>query len=151
MLILIEINKSENTTSSINQEVQVLTKLLTINNLRNFNKIYNIILYIPYMYTYNIYNVHVLYATILYYEYYNYIILLHQYIIPLYGACQMAQWVKNPTAMQEMQATRVQFLGWENPLEEGMATTPVFLPGESHGQEEPGRLQFIGWQRVRHN
>ena len=24
--------------------------------------------------------------------------------------------------------------GWEDPLEEGMATTPVFLPGESHGQ-----------------
>ena len=28
----------------------------------------------------------------------------------------------------------VQSLGWEDPLEEGMATTPVFLPGESHGQ-----------------
>ena len=25
-------------------------------------------------------------------------------------------------------------LGWEDPLEEGMAPTPVFLPGESHGQ-----------------
>ena len=25
-------------------------------------------------------------------------------------------------------------LGQEDPLEEGMATTPVFLPGESHGQ-----------------
>ena len=25
-------------------------------------------------------------------------------------------------------------MGWEDPLEEGMATTPVFLPGESHGQ-----------------
>ena len=24
--------------------------------------------------------------------------------------------------------------GWEDPLEEEMATTPVFLPGESHGQ-----------------
>ena len=29
---------------------------------------------------------------------------------------------------------QVQFLGQEDPLEEGMATTPVFLPGESHGQ-----------------
>ena len=30
---------------------------------------------------------------------------------------------------------RVQFLGQEDPLKEGMATpTPVFLPGESHGQ-----------------
>ena len=28
--------------------------------------------------------------------------------------------------------------GWEDPLEEGMATTPVFLPGESHGQSSLG-------------
>ena len=33
--------------------------------------------------------------------------------------------------MQEMQ---VQFLGWGDTLEKEMATTPVFLPGESHGQ-----------------
>ena len=25
-------------------------------------------------------------------------------------------------------------LGWEDPLEEGMETTPTFLPRESHGQ-----------------
>ena len=25
-------------------------------------------------------------------------------------------------------------LAWEDPLEEGMAPTPAFLPGESHGQ-----------------
>ena len=29
---------------------------------------------------------------------------------------------------------QVPSLGREDPLEEGMATTPVFLPGESHGQ-----------------
>ena len=34
-------------------------------------------------------------------------------------ASQVAQIVKNPPAMQE---TRVQFLGWEGPLEEGLAT-----------------------------
>ena len=28
----------------------------------------------------------------------------------------------------------VRSLGWEDPLEDGMATTPEFLPGESHGQ-----------------
>ena len=39
--------------------------------------------------------------------------------------------VKNLPAMQE---TRVQSLGWEDPLEKEMATTLVFLPGESHGQ-----------------
>ena len=36
-------------------------------------------------------------------------------------------------------------------LEEGMAPTPVFLPGESPWAEEPGGLQFMGSQRVRHN
>ena len=39
--------------------------------------------------------------------------------------------VKNPSAMQEMW---VRSLGWEAPLEEGILATPVFLPGESHGQ-----------------
>ena len=39
--------------------------------------------------------------------------------------------VKNLPAMQE---TQVQSLSREDPLEKGMATTPVFLPGEFHGQ-----------------
>ena len=29
--------------------------------------------------------------------------------------------------------------------------TPVFLPGESHGQRSLIRLQFLGSQRVRHD
>ena len=34
-----------------------------------------------------------------------------------------------------MQETQIRSLGWEDPLEKGMALpTPVFLPGESHGQ-----------------
>ena len=33
-----------------------------------------------------------------------------------------------------MQKAPVQSLGQEDPLEKEMATTPVFLPGESHGQ-----------------
>ena len=33
-----------------------------------------------------------------------------------------------------MQETWVQSLGWEDPLEEGMLPTPLFLPGEFHGQ-----------------
>ena len=32
---------------------------------------------------------------------------------------------------------QVQSLGQENPLAKGMATTSVFLPGESHGQRSP--------------
>ena len=39
--------------------------------------------------------------------------------------------VKNLPAKQE---TRIRSPGWENPLEKRMAITPVFLPGESHGQ-----------------
>ena len=33
-----------------------------------------------------------------------------------------------------MQETQFQSLGREDPLQKEMATTPVFLPGESHGQ-----------------
>ena len=43
----------------------------------------------------------------------------------------MAQVVKNLPVIQE---TWVQSLGWEDPLEEAREPTPVFLPGESHGQ-----------------
>ena len=43
----------------------------------------------------------------------------------------VAQMVKSPPAMQE---TWVQSLGREDPLEKGMAVTPVFLSGKSHGQ-----------------
>ena len=39
-------------------------------------------------------------------------------------------------------------LGWGDPLEEGMATTLVFLPGDSPWTEEPGGLQSMGSQRV---
>ena len=46
-------------------------------------------------------------------------------------AALVAQMVKNLPAIQE---TQVRSLGWEDSLEEGMATSPVFLPGESHGQ-----------------
>ena len=41
-----------------------------------------------------------------------------------------------------MQETWVQFLAQEDPLEE-MATTPVFLPGKSHGQRIPGGLRGV--------
>ena len=36
--------------------------------------------------------------------------------------------------MQELQETRVQSLGGEDPQEEGWQPTPLFLLGESHGQ-----------------
>ena len=42
--------------------------------------------------------------------------------------------VKSLSVMQETQKTWVQSLGREDPLEEGMATTPVFLTGKPQGQ-----------------
>ena len=42
--------------------------------------------------------------------------------------------VKNPPGSSGNVRDWVPPLGWENPLEEGMQPTPVFLPGESHGQ-----------------
>ena len=74
----------------------------------------------------------------------------------------MAQTVKNLPAMRE---TWVLSLGWEDPLEKGMAgfNPSGRYPGEGHGNhssilawriswtEELGDLQSTGWQRVRHD
>ena len=46
-------------------------------------------------------------------------------------ASLMAQTVKNPPALQE---TWVQSLGWEDPLENGMATHCSIFAWEFHGQ-----------------
>ena len=50
----------------------------------------------------------------------------------------MAQRVKNPPAMRE---TWVLSLGWEDPLEKGMATHSSILAWRIPWTEEPGRLQ----------
>jgi len=39
----------------------------------------------------------------------------------------VAQWVKNPLAMQELQETQIRSQDWEDPLEEGMATHSSIL------------------------
>ena len=58
----------------------------------------------------------------------------------------MTQTVRKPCAMWE---TWVISLGWEDPLEEGMATpTPVFLSGEFPWMEEPGGLQSMGQKEL---
>ena len=57
----------------------------------------------------------------------------------------MAQWVKNLPAMQEM---GVRFLGQEDPLEKGMATSSCILAWRMPGTEEPGGLQSIGLHRI---
>ena len=66
----------------------------------------------------------------------------------LKGASLIAQLVKNPPAMQE---TQVQSLGWEDPLEEGKAAHSSILAWRIPGTEEPGRLQSMGLQRIRHD
>ena len=58
----------------------------------------------------------------------------------------MAQWVKNPPAMQE---TQVQTLGQGDPLEEGMATHSSALAWRTSWTEEPGGLQSVALQRGR--
>ena len=60
-------------------------------------------------------------------------------------ASLIAQWVKNLPVMQE---TRVQFLGWEDPLEKEMATHSSILAWEIPWAEEHGGLQSIASQRV---
>ena len=67
---------------------------------------------------------------------------------PSYTNTLMAQMVKNLRTMQE---TQVQSLGWEEPLEKGMATKSSILAWRIQWTEEPGGLQSVGSQRVRHN
>ena len=67
------------------------------------------------------------------------------------GKVPGAQRVKNPPAMQEIQETRVQFLGQEDPMEKEMATHSSILAWEITWTEDPGRLQFMDLQRVGHD
>ena len=60
----------------------------------------------------------------------------------------VVQMVKNLPAMQE---TRFQSLGWEDPLQKGMATHSRILAWRIPWIEEPGGLQSVGLQRVRYN
>ena len=52
-------------------------------------------------------------------------------------AFQLAQWWRICLPVQDLQEMVVWSLGREDPPEKGMATTPVFLPGESQGQRSP--------------
>ena len=54
----------------------------------------------------------------------------------------VAQMVKNLPATQE---TRVRSLDWEVPLEKGMKSTPLFLPGEFH--EQRSLVGYSPWGR----
>ena len=63
------------------------------------------------------------------------------------GASLMAQTTEN---LSEMQETWVRSLGWEDPLEKGMATHSRILAWRIPWTEEPGGLESMGSQRVRY-
>ena len=63
-------------------------------------------------------------------------------------ASLVAQTVKRLPTMWE---TLVRSLGWEDPLEKEMATHSSILAWEIPRTEDPGSLQSMGSQRVRHN
>ena len=66
--------------------------------------------------------------------------------LELYIHSLVAQTVKNLPAMRE---TWVRSLGWEDPLEKGMATHSSILAWRIPWTEEPDRLQSMESQRVR--
>ena len=63
-------------------------------------------------------------------------------------ASLLAQSVKSLPAVQE---TQLQYLGWEDLLEKGMATHSSILAWRIPWAEEPSRPQSMGSQRVRHD
>ena len=53
--------------------------------------------------------------------------------------------------LSTMRETRVQSLGWEEPLEKEMAIHSSTIAWKIPWTEEPGRLQSMGSQRVGHD
>ena len=66
----------------------------------------------------------------------------------VYSASLVVQMVKNLPAMQE---TKVRFLGQEDALEKEMATHSSILAWRIPWTKEPGRVQSMSLQRVRHD
>ena len=56
--------------------------------------------------------------------------------------------LKNLPALQQ---TLVQSLGWEDPLEKGIAAHSSILAWKTPQTDEPGELQSMGTQRVGHS
>ena len=69
-------------------------------------------------------------------------------VLHRFWASLVAQMVKNLPAMWE---TQVQSLGREDNLEKEVATHSSILAWRITWTEEPGRLQFMGSQRVGHD
>ena len=77
----------------------------------------------------------------------NYCFKYQPVMLLLGGASQVALVVKNPpTKARELRDLRVQSLGWEDPLEEGMATHSSILAWRILWTEDSGGLQSLGSQ-----
>ena len=63
----------------------------------------------------------------------------------------MAQWLRIPLTMQEMQEMWVRSLGREKPLEKEIATYSNIPAWKIPWTEEPGSLQSMGLLRVGHD
>ena len=61
-------------------------------------------------------------------------------------ASQVVQWQRIHLSMQQTQETWARSLGWEDPLEEEMATHSSILAWRIRWTEEPGGLQSMGPQ-----
>ena len=74
---------------------------------------------------------------------------LHALLHIILKTCSpIAQGIQDPHLMQK---TWVHSLDWEDPLEEEMATHSSILGWRIPWTEEPGGLQSMGLQRVRHD
>ena len=73
---------------------------------------------------------------------------LKSQLFSLLGASLVAQLVK---CLPAMLMTQVQSLGREDPVEKEMPTHSSTLAWKIPWTEEPGRLQSMGLQRVRHD
>ena len=65
----------------------------------------------------------------------------------------LSQWLssKESACNARDHEMRVWFLDWDDPLEEDMATHSSILAGKIPWTKEPGRLQSMGSQRVKHD
>ena len=74
-------------------------------------------------------------------------------LLSIRAASQVGSAVKKKICLpiQEVQERRIQSLGWEDPLEEETATHSSILVWKIPWTQEPGGLQPMGLQRIRHD
>ena len=68
------------------------------------------------------------------------------YMLDVISVLGLLRWLSGKESPSK-QETRVQLLGWEDPLEKERATHPNILAWEIQRTEEPSGLQSVGWQR----